>query len=103
MHEEAWQKMNDRMWKIYTLSDPLTHQVRYVGRTFRGHQRLNEHMSRAIGGGKTQRDCWIRSLASQGLRPIYQVRQEGQGPGWKEAELSWIAFYRDSDLVNHAD
>lgn len=96
--------MNNRHWKIYTLSDPRTEKVRYVGVTFRGKARYNEHLSRAVTGGKTHRDCWIRSLIAAGLRPTYQILEEGQGDGWQAAERRWIAHYREvSELVNHTD
>lgn len=96
--------MNQRPWEIYTLSDPRSMEVRYVGVTFRHKQRYNEHISRAIAGGKTHRDCWIRSLISAGIRPLYQVTQSGTGEGWQEAERHWIAFYRTQfDLTNLTD
>jgi hypothetical protein len=93
-----------RIWQIYTLSDPRTQQVRYVGITFRGKLRYNEHLSRAMTGGKTHRDCWIRSLVWAGIRPEFQVIETGQGEGWQDAERAWIAKYRlSADLVNHTD
>lgn len=91
-------------WEIYTLSDPRTHEVRYVGVTFRGKKRYNEHISRAMTGGKTHRDCWIRSLITAGMRPLYRVVETGSGDGWQDAERVWIAKYRQSErLVNHTD
>ena len=96
--------MEARHWDIYTLSDPRTEQVRYVGVTFRGKRRFNEHLSRSVMGGKTHRDAWIRSLIALGLRPVYQVIERGQGQGWQDAERRWIAAYRQSsDLANHTD
>lgn len=94
----------ERPWEIYTLSDPRTNLIRYVGVTFRGKRRFNEHMSRAVCGGKTHRDYWIRSLIAVELRPLYQVIQKGRGSGWQDAERFWIAKYRESfDLVNLTD
>lgn len=93
-----------RKWIIYTLSDPRTGEVRYVGRTFRGRQRLVEHLSKAKRGGRTYRDCWIKSLLVLGLRPSMTVLQEGFGEGWQDAERDWIAKYRESGrLVNLTD
>ncbi|MBP8289483.1 MAG: hypothetical protein KAX51_06740 [Chromatiaceae bacterium] len=96
--------MNIRPWEIYTLSDPLTLKVRYVGITFRGKRRLNEHLSRAVNGGKTHRDCWIRGLIASGMRPLFLVIEHGCGAGWQDAERLWITRFREScDLVNHTD
>lgn len=96
--------MTNRAWAIYTLSDPRTEAVRYVGATFRGVRRLVEHMSRAATGGKTHRDCWIRALVLAGHRPTYSVIETGVGEAWKERERYWIATLRTStNLVNHTD
>lgn len=96
--------MNNREWEVYALSDPHTQQVRYIGVTFRKKARLREHLSRAMTGGRTHRDCWIRSLIARGLRPAYAVIERGQGEGWQEAEQGWIAQYLLlADLVNLTD
>jgi hypothetical protein len=93
-----------RPWEIYSLSDPRTGEIRYIGITFRGRQRYNEHLSRAATGGRTHRDCWVRSLASEGLRPAYSVLEVGNGEGWQERERSWIAKHReDGRLTNRTD
>lgn len=96
--------MNQRQWEIYALSDPRTSIVRYVGVTFRSKRRFNEHLSRAMRGGKTYRDCWIRSLINQGIRPLYQVIECGMGDGWQDRERFWIAHYRiGGKLTNLTD
>ncbi len=78
--------------------------VRYVGVTFRARRRFNEHLSRAMTGGKTYRDCWIRSLVNAGVRPVYQVIEHGQDDGWQDREKFWIAHYRtECKLTNLTD
>lgn len=94
----------DKPWVIYGLEDPRTNRIRYVGVTVREKQRLNEHLSRAVTGGKTHRDCWIRSLITLGLRPVYRVLERGAGEGWQDRERFWISEHRlTGDLVNHTD
>lgn len=96
--------MNTRNWEIYVLIDPRTSQIRYVGVTFRGKTRYNEHVSKAIKGGKTYRDFWIRSLVSAGVKPVYSVIERGIGDGWQDRERAWIAEYRTTtELVNLTD
>lgn len=97
--------MTNRPWEVYGLSDPRTGKLRYVGVTFRGQRRINEHMSRAVmGRGRTHRDCWLRSLLRLGLRPTPSILETGSGDGWQERERHWIALHRPSgDLVNHTD
>ena len=94
--------MNNRHWEIYSLVDPRTLEVRYVGVTFRGKARFREHLSRAATGGKTHRDCWIRSLIAAGLRPTYGVLERGSGDGWPKREQFWIAAHKPT-LTNHTN
>ena len=90
-----------RYWHIYSLTDPRTGIIRYVGVTFRGKQRFNEHLSRAVNGGKTHRDCWVRSVINLGLRPIYSLLETGTGD-WISSERKWIARHR-ATITNHTD
>lgn len=94
--------MKDRPWEIYALSDPRTSKVRYVGVTFRGRARFREHLSRAICGGRTHRDRWIRSLVSVGLRPAYCTLERGKGDGWPDRERARIEVHRQT-ITNHTD
>lgn len=96
--------MEPRRWDIYGLSDPRTGAIRYVGVTFRGKRRFNEHLSRAVRGGRTHRDCWIRSLIAAGVRPVYEILETGYGDGWQTRECYWIAHHRAlGDLTNLTD
>lgn len=93
-----------RPWQIYTLTDPRDQAVRYVGVTFRAKQRFTEHISKAIRGGQTHRDCWIRSLLTEGFKPLYRVVSSGSSADWQRAECRWIAKLRlTCDLLNHTD
>lgn len=77
--------------------------VRYVGMTFRGvKRRFNEHLCRARTGGKTHRDCWIRSLLTAGVSPVLSVIDRGRGESWQATEQRWIAHHSAAGmLVNH--
>ena len=93
----------DRPWEIYLLRDPRTGEPRYIGATSQPKIRLSQHLSHTTNG-RTHRDCWIRSLAVLGLRPIYEVIERGMGSGWQEAERQWIALYRwRGNLTNATD
>ena len=88
----------------YALFDPVTGEMRYVGKTAQGVAvRMNEHRSCARMGKRTHLYCWIRSLAKSGYEPrcevlgTYQTERE-----MNEAEVSLIAEYRGmARLVNH--
>lgn len=86
---------------IYVLCDPVTQQIRYVGKTMRGLARVKWHMYER--GRRTHKDNWIRSLKKRGLEPEAVIIKEHAAPGdLDEAERFWIAYLRciGADLTN---
>lgn len=85
--------------KIYFLRDPITKEIRYLGRTKnRLCVRLAGHVSKARRG-KTHKDCWIKSLLKQGLRPVIELVSEVEG--WSESyqeEQELIKFYLNAGV-----
>lgn len=55
---------------VYTLSDPRTGEVKYVGRTEDPHQRLESHLSSSPNGDLAD---WRESLQAEGLGPEMTV------------------------------
>jgi hypothetical protein len=97
-------EMVDRVWRIYTLSDPRTDEVRYVGKTF---MKLSNRLANHVFDTKnnTHRTNWIQSLLREGVRPAIHAVESGVGEDtWQEAEIRWIAHYGygtpDCRLVN---
>lgn len=90
---------------VYTLSDPESQEIRYVGVTHNPLSRLSEHLSKAKGGENNHRACWIRSLLKKGLAPLFQVVETGAGGGWADREMQWISDLRGKGcrLVNGTD
>ncbi len=86
----------DRQWFIYTLSDPRTGEVRYVGWTVDVARRLYLHIWHSTRRWEKHRykSRWIRSLTKLGISPTIAVIEDGHGDGWKFAEPKWIAYYR---------
>ncbi|SRR6266550_228766 len=86
---------------IYTLADPVTRMVRYVGKSDNPHSRLDMHISDARTKGHYCAN-WIRSLLQKNLRPIIEIVDEVIRSEWQAAEAAYIIFYRDegNDLVN---
>jgi hypothetical protein len=79
--------------KIYTLTDPRTNQVRYVGKTkqllkfrFNNHYTLYNH--------KYYKACWIKSLRSLNLKPIIEIIDEVEENNWKFWEQYWISQFK---------
>ncbi len=92
---------------LYTLSDPRTGEVRYVGwTTCRPSHRLSGHLCEASRRNRTNhKDNWIRALLAEGLRPLLRmvaVCDEGEGA---VAEIDLIASLKRLGyrLVNSTD
>lgn len=91
--------------RIYTLSDPLTGDVRYVGRTVNPlERRLREHINTARRGTLKDKakEEWIVALHEQGLKPIIALIDEACLSTYRAAEKRWVAHYRlmFADLLN---
>lgn len=76
---------------IYTLTDPRTRIIRYVGKTNNPTLRLWMHMNEKK---RTHKNCWLGQLKSLGLRPIMDVIEEVASDTWQERERFWIAHFR---------
>lgn len=80
---------------IYTLEDPRTGEVRYVGKTGGGLLgRLRGHLK---DRSETHKTHWIHKLALEGLKPVIDVIETMFNPTefeWQEAERFWIESLR---------
>lgn len=87
--------MRAREWHIYTLCDPVTEQVRYVGWSFLPKRRLVGHLWRARSGReRSHKANWLRSLEESGLAPLLRIVESGTSErGWATAEPAWIRHY----------
>jgi hypothetical protein len=80
------------MTKIYTLSDPFTNEIRYVGKTkYSLNDRLCKHM---ITYEKNHRANWIRKLAKLNAKPIIKLLEEVSDDEWVFTEIYWIEQFR---------
>ena len=76
------------MIKIYTLKDPITEQIRYVGKTkYSLNDRLAKHL---ITYEKNHRANWIRNLLKRNLKPIIELLDEVEEENWQFWEKYWI-------------
>src|SRR5258708_37656826 len=82
-------------WHVYTLSDPKTGAVRYVGCTQNLSKRLKGHCSEAKHGGVTLKDRWVVGLLAQSLTPVLTVMESGSDDDWYSAESKWTTHFLD--------
>lgn len=89
-------------YKIYSLNDPITDEVRYIGKTVSPlHKRLSSHYREKRYSYKNN---WISSLKKQGLKPIIKLVEICNSTNWEERERYWIKYYRTiTKLTNELD
>ncbi len=91
---------------IYTLKDPISKEIRYVGKTNNLKDRLRRHMSDSyLIESWTNKNKWLLNLKNIGLCPIMEVIDEGINSNINELEIKWILHYRNLglELTNMTD
>lgn len=80
------------MVSIYTLSDPITGQVRYVGKTKADlRRRLAQHLLPSNLRKNTHKNAWLKSLNAL---PLLEVVEEVAPELADDAERFWITQFR---------
>ena len=89
---------------IYALSDPETHEPRYVGATVNPAKRFSEHCSLRGRKGQSLRE-WIDELAVLGTRPVLVIIERVEDGNWQARETHWIQEFRERgcSLLNSND
>lgn len=73
---------------IYCLVCPLSGGIRYIGKSIRPKERLQNHMNEK---SKCHRSNWLASLKSIGLKPELVILEEvSDDQSWQEREKHWI-------------
>lgn len=85
---------------IYALKDPVTDKIRYVGKSKAPKERLRKHLNSPRE--RTHRIHWIRSLQTQGLKPVLEIIDEVPVEEWPQWEVAYIQYYIEEgcSLVN---
>lgn len=81
---------------IYTLADPRSKEVRYVGRTKNPDARLMRHFYSGYGHKPNANEVWILELKAEGLCPIMSVVESVENlENAKDREQYWIDRHID--------
>lgn len=91
--------------KIYVLKDPLTNEIRYLGRTKNSLKiRLNGHFSKAKQNKfKTHKDNWILSLKTKPVIELLEIVNGWEESYKKEQELIKLYLKNGFKLTNLHD
>jgi group I intron endonuclease len=88
------------MYTIYSLIDPNTGEIRYIGLTIlRPEERLRRHLEPSALKKHTHKNHWFLSLLSQGKRPILRIVQQWESIEHsllREAEKYWIEYFKSA-------
>jgi hypothetical protein len=77
---------------IYTLSHPITNEIRYVGQTKHNlNERLRGHLK---SKDKTHRTHWIKSLIEIGLKPKIELIETVNKENGGDSEIFWIMMFK---------
>ena len=89
---------------IYSLSDPRTNEVRYVGKTKYAdlYKRKKGHINHTIEGRVNHRTAWIQSLLKENLTPTIELIDIVPDEEWQFWEVYWISQIKSwgFNLVN---
>jgi hypothetical protein len=90
---------------IYTLSDPNTGLVRYIGKTNNIKNRLKRHLNNNSLSTTTKKNNWIISLLRNNLIPIIEVLDEINSEEIDFYEKFYISLFKswEFDLLNGTD
>ena len=86
-------KENEGVRFIYTLSHPITKEIRYIGQTKNLENRLNVH----INDSKIKTSYvnkWINSLVKTGLKPVMEILEECNNEDIDDNEILYIALFK---------
>lgn len=77
---------------IYSLNDPDTDEIKYVGKTNDPKRRIAEHL---IDRTKSYKNSWIKGLLQKNKNPNLKIIEECFESNWEERERYWIKYYKD--------
>ena len=80
---------------IYTLADPISNEIKYIGKTKNPKDRLQRHMCPYnLKQSWQSKNKWLRYLKNNGLKPIMEVLDEGDENNIDDLEIYWIAQFK---------
>lgn len=87
--------------EIYSLCDPDTFIIRYIGKAINSQKRFKGHI-RDSKRRNTPVYRWIRKLLSENKKPILGILEIVPEKEWEIAEKKLINSYKSNNLLNVA-
>ena len=84
-----------KKYYIYTLTDPIEKEIKYIGKTKDLKDRLKRHMSKDhLKDSWTSKNKWLLHLKNHGLNPIMEILDEGTLDSIDKLEKYWISQFK---------
>lgn len=84
---------------IYTLSDPETKIIKYVGKSIDPEKRLKKHLSDyELIESWTPKNKWLIYLKKKGLIPLLNIIDEGTDENIDDLEIYWIKKFKSQGI-----
>ncbi len=101
MQEQVQIAHDNASWKVYSISDPRTLKVRYIGVTNDLSIRSSGHLTSARRTTSSL-GAWILDLLNVGMTPTFTVLESGLFllSNGKSEEKKWIQRYVGTGLLN---
>lgn len=80
---------------IYALVDPVSEQVRYVGKSNNPSERIKSHV-RTAPFDKTHKAYWIRNLIKNGQQPKLMILEQVDITEWEQKEQYYIQSFHQA-------
>lgn len=79
---------------IYALLDPITNEIRYIGKSNNPKKRINNHIyeSKKL---TTHKANWIKSLIKKNLKPKIKIIEKVLYNEWEKKEKYYILKYKN--------
>lgn len=94
-------------WCIYGLTDPVTNEIKYIGKTDELQRRYKDHISKPTSTGRERgtpgmKNKWIKSLYKRGLLPGLVILEWTTASKAKDRERRLVEMYmvRGNKLAN---
>lgn len=95
--------MSSAKYIIYGLVDPISRELRYIGKSSTGLQRARCHLIPSrLRLDDTYKARWIKKCIADGARPLILTLEETSKDLLDEAEIFWIEYMKSigSPLTN---
>jgi len=80
---------------IYTLSDPISNEIKYIGKTKNLKNRLGSHMTPCnLKNTWTAKSKWLKYLKNNNLKPIMETIDIGDENNIDDLEIYWISQFK---------